>query len=220
VTSLRFGVTGARAEPHAAVPTLILGLQINEEAGARVHALALRCQIRIEPQRRRYGRDEEEHLYELFGDTPRWGDSLRPFLWTHVSATIGGFSGSTEVELPVVCTYDFEVAAAKYLHALEGGEVPLILLFSGTVFTRGASGFSAEPVSWAQEATFGLPVALWRSVMDLYFPNSGWLRLSRESIDALQRYKASRALPTWDQAVEQLIKESAEDPGVHPRGGR
>ena len=33
---------------------------------------------------------------------------------------------STEVDLPVTCTYDFEVAAAKYLHALDDGEIPLV----------------------------------------------------------------------------------------------
>ena len=47
--------------------------------------------------------------------------------------------------------------------------------------------------------------------MDLYFPNSGWLRLSRDSLDALQRFKANRALPTWDQAIERLLKEAGEE---------
>ena len=105
--------------------------------GAGCTRLALRCQIRIEPQRRRYSEREEEKLYELFGETPQWGNSLRPFLWTHVSTTIGGFDGAGEFDLPVDCTYDFEVAGAKYLHALGDGEIPLLLLFSGTVFTKG-----------------------------------------------------------------------------------
>ena len=145
-------------------------LKVTEAGGGAVHALALRCQIRIEPQRRRYEPDEEERLYELFGDTPLWGSSLRPFLWTHVSTTLGGFTGETEFELPVECTYDFEVAGAKYLHALSDGEIPLLMLFSGTVFTRGESGFSAEPVSWDREASYRLPVSVWRDVMDMYFP--------------------------------------------------
>lgn len=138
------------------------------------------------------------------------GDSLRPFLWTHVATTIPGFRGSTEFDLPIPCSYDFEVAAAKYLHALSGGEIPLILLFSGTVFTRGERGFTAEPVSWNLEASYRLPVAVWRGVMDLYFPNSAWLRVSRETFDRLQRFKASRAVPTWDQAFELLLKHAGE----------
>lgn len=210
MTSLAFDVIDARPEPHAAVPTIMLRLRVAQTNAETVHALALRCQIRIEPQRRRYNSDEEERLYELFGETPRWGDSLRPFLWTHVSMMIAKFTGSTEIDLPIECTYDFEVTAAKYLHSLSQGEIPLILLFSGTVFTRGETGFAAEPVSWHHEAVYRLPVAVWRAVMDLYFPNSGWIRVGRDTLDELQRFKAARALPTWDQAIEQLIKQAGE----------
>jgi Family of unknown function (DUF6084) len=211
MTSLAFAVVDARAEPHAATPTIMVRLRVSETEGGAVHALALRCQIRIEPQRRRYMSDEEDHLVELFGETPLWGDSLRPFLWTHVSTMIAGFHGTTEVDVPIECTYDFEVAGTKYLHALSGGEIPLLLLFSGTVFTRGESGFSAEPLSWALEASYRMPVTVWRDVMDQYFPNSAWLRVRRDTLDGLQRFKVSRALPTWDQAFEQLLKEAGED---------
>jgi len=211
MNSLAFEVVGARAEPHAAAPTIVLRLRVIEPNGLTVHAIALRCQIRIEPQRRRYSEQEEDRLYELFGETPRWGDTLRPFLWTHVATTIAGFKGSTEVDLPVECSYDFEVAGAKYFHALADGEIPLLLLFSGTVFTRGSSGFAAEPVPWDQEASYRMPVSVWRGVMDLYFPNSGWVRVSRDTLDALQRYKSSLALPTWDQAFERLLKQAGEN---------
>jgi hypothetical protein len=211
MTSLAFEVVDARAEPHAAVPTLMLRLRVEEADGFSVHALALRCQIRIEPQRRRYSSDEEGRLYEMFGETPQWGDSLRPFLWTHVSTTIGKFDGSTAFDLPVECTYDFDVAGAKYLHALSDGVIPLLLLFSGTVFTRGESGFSAEPLSWSLEAAYKLPVSVWRDMMDLYYPNSGWIRVQRDTLDDLQRYRSHRGLPTWDQAFEQLLKEAGAD---------
>jgi hypothetical protein len=212
MTALSFAVIDSRAEPHAAVPTIMLGLRVEEADGLSVHALALRCQIRIEPQRRRYTAVEEEHLYEMFGDTPQWGDSLRPFLWTHVATTIGKFDGATEFDLPVECTYDFDVAGAKYLHALTGGEIPLLLLFSGTVFTRGQSGFSAEPLSWSLEASHKMPVAVWRGMMDLYFPNSGWIRVRRDTLDDLQRFRSHRGLPTWDQAFERLLKEAGDGP--------
>lgn len=210
MTTLAFSVLDARPEPHAAVPTIMFRLRIAERSEEVVHALALRCQIRIEPQRRTYDSEEETCLYDLFGETPRWGDSLRPFLWTHVSTTIGGFVGSTEVDLPVECTYDFDVAAAKYLHALRDGEIPLLLLFGGTVFTRGQTGFTVERVAWDQEASFRMPVAVWRGMMDLYFPNSGWIRVQRDTLDRLQRYKAERALMTWDQALEHLLKQAGE----------
>jgi hypothetical protein len=211
--ALTFEVVGARAEPYAAVPTIMLRLRITAPGDAPIHALALRCQIRIEPQRRRYDAIEEERLYELFGEAPGWGDALRPFLWTHVATMVSGFTGATEVDLPVECSYDIEVAGAKYLHALgDDGDVPLVLLFSGTVFRQGTgtAGFAAAPVAWDCEAAYRLPVAVWRSMMDLYFPNSGWLRLGRDTLDALQRFKAERALPTWDQALDQLFKEAGE----------
>jgi Family of unknown function (DUF6084) len=211
MTALAFEVVDARAEPHAAVPTLMLRLRVEEADGFSVHALALRCQIRIEPQRRRYSSEEEGRLYEMFGETPQWGDSLRPFLWTHVSTTIGKFDGTTEFDLPVECTYDFDVAGAKYLHALSDGVIPLLLLFSGTVFTRGESGFSAEPLSWSLEAAYTLPVSVWRDMMDLYYPNSGWIRVQRDTLDDLQRYRSHRGLPTWDQAFEHLLKEAGAD---------
>jgi hypothetical protein len=213
MTNLAFEVIEARAERHAAAPTIMLRGRVTDLDGGTVHALVLRAQIRIEPQRRRYLPAEEERLYELFGAPAGWADSLRPFLWTHVSTAVGGFTGSTEFDVPIACTYDFEVAGAKYLHALEGGEIPLILLFSGTVFKcNDRGGFEALPVPWNLDAAYRLPVSVWRSVMDLYFPNSGWLRVSRQTLDRLQRYKAAQAVPTWDQAFEGLLKQAGEEP--------
>jgi Family of unknown function (DUF6084) len=211
MSPVSFEVSGARVEAYAAVPTLILRLRIVAADGAAVHAIALRSQIMIEPQRRQYDHDEEQRLTELFGDTPRWGDTLRPFLWTNVSTTVTGFTGETEIDLAITCTYDFEIASAKYMHSLDGGEIPIVALFSGTVFGRSAAGLSAAPVSWSEEASYRLPVTLWRDMMDLYFPNTGWLRLRRETLDALQRFKAQRALLTWDETFERLLKEAGED---------
>jgi hypothetical protein len=208
MSELTIEVIDARAEPYAAVPTLLLRLEITEPSGDPVHAIALRTQIQIEPQRRRYSKDEEARLLELFGEQPQWGESLRPFLWTHASTMLTGFTGRTEVDLPVACSYDFEVAAAKYLHSLSDGEIPLALLFSGTVFARRDGVVSVQPVAWHVEANYRLPVKVWRDLMDLYFPNSGWIRLRRETIDALTRYKAERAIPSWEDTFELLLKEA------------
>ena len=206
--ALGFAVLEARAEPYAAAPTLVFRLRITEGTGERIHAIALRCMIQIEPRQRHYGAAEGERLFELFGAPPRWGETLQTLLWTHASVMVQGFTGSKELDLPVPCTYDFEVTAAKYFHALDDGEIPLLLLFSGTVFTRGQTGFSVEPVPWEKEAPFRLPVRIWRELMDQYFPGGAWLRLRRESFDALQHFKARRALATWDDAVEALLHEA------------
>lgn len=208
MSDLAIEVLDVRPEDYAAVPTLLLRLALTESTGAPVHAIVLRAQLRIEPQRRRYSADEEARLLELFGEPPQWGDSLRPFLWTHLSTAVPGFTGSTEVDLPVPCTYDFDVAAAKYLHGLGDGDVPLVLLFNGTVFFQGDGGLAVQPVAWHLEANYRMPVRVWRDLMDRYFPDGGWIRLSRDTIDALTRYKAERALPTWEQAFELLLKEA------------
>ena len=175
MTDLSFEVVGARAERYAVQPTLVLRLRIS--AGDEVvHAVALQCQIRIEPQRRHYVEEEEESLVELFGTRERWGETLRPFLWTHVATTVGGFNGSTEIDLAVPCTYDMEIAGTKFFHALaDDGDVPLVLLFSGTTFVRRGDGLSVTPVAWHEEAAYRLPVRVWRDMMDIYFPNSGWV---------------------------------------------
>jgi hypothetical protein len=210
MTELVFDCMDVRPERYAASPTLSFRLRIAETSGEAVHAIALRCQIRIEPQRRRYSAEEADRLLELFGERPRWGDTLKPLQFAMVSAMVPGFTGATEIELPVPCTYDFEVASAKYLHALDGDEVPLLLLFSGTVFTKGETGFSVAQVPWHKEASYRLPARVWRELMDLYFPNEAWIRMRRETLDALQAFKARQALPTWDDALEALLKQAGE----------
>ncbi|MGH8860489.1 MAG: DUF6084 family protein, partial [Jatrophihabitantaceae bacterium] len=95
-------------------------------------------------------------------------------------------------------------------HALDEGEIPLVLLFSGTVFTRGQTGFSVAQVPWHKEASYRLPVAEWRAMMDRFFPNSGWLRLGRDTLNALNSYKNARALPTWEHAITSLLSAASD----------
>ncbi len=205
MTELRIEVLDIRAQEHAAAPHLQFRLRISESSGAVVHAIALRCQLRIEPQRRPYDDGEQEGLRDLFGTRERYDTTLKPFLWTHATALVQGFQGSADVDLPVACTYDFDVSATKYLHALKGGDVPLVLLFSGTVFTRGTTGFSVEQLSWSLEAPCRLPVAEWRRLMDLYFPGGGWIRLDHDALDALTRFRSDRGLTTWEQTLAALL---------------
>jgi hypothetical protein len=205
VTELAFEVIDVQPQQHAASPHLLFRLRVTESSGAVVHAISLRTQLRIEPQRRPYNAGEQEALADLFGTSDRYSSTLKPFLWTHATAMVQGFEGSREFDLPVACTYDFDVSATKYLHALGGGDVPLVLLFSGTVFTRGDTGFAVEQLSWSLEAQCRLPVASWHRLMDLYFPGSGWIRLDRETIAALARHRSSRGLTSWEQTIGDLI---------------
>lgn len=210
VTELTFTVLDVVPEPYGAAPTLLFRVRLAESTGAVVHAVALRAQIQIEPQRRGYAGSEGDGLADLFGPPDRWSSTVRPILWTHAGTMVRGFTGDVEFDLPVLCTYDFEVAAAKYLHALRDGEVPLRVLFSGTVFTRGGTGFEVERVPWHLESAYRMPVRTWRALMDAYFPGGGWIRLDRDTLDALARYRSGRGLTSWEQTLGQLLDGASE----------
>jgi len=207
VTELVFDCVGARAERWAVAPTLTFLIKVAETAGETIHGISLRCQIRIEPVKRRYSEDEGELLVDLFGERSRWGETMKPMQLAFAAQMVPGFTGSTEIELPVPFTYDFEVATSKYFHALDDGEIPLILLFSGTVFVKTDGGFQVEQVPWHKEAAFRLPVATWREMMDAHFPNSAWIRIRRDTMDALSRFRSDRALPGWDETLDALLGE-------------
>jgi len=208
VADLAFGCLNATAERFTATPTLTFTLAITEATQAEVHAIALRCQIRIEPQRRRYSAAEAQRLHDLFGDTSRWADTLKPIQLAMVSMMVPGFSAATEAELQVPCTYDLEVASARYLQALDDGTIPLLLLFSGTIFFRHGSGFRVEPVPWSAEASYRLPVSVWHELVEMHFPGSAWLRCSRPTLDALAEFKSRHALPTWDATLSALLAQA------------
>ena len=213
MTELAFAVVDIQPEPYAAAPQLTARLRITEATGATVHAIALRCQVRILPQRRGYADGEERGLLDLFGERGRWPTTLKSFLWLQCSTMVQGFTGSTEADLALPCTFDFDVAAAKYLNALGDGEIPLELLFSGTVFTKGQTGFGVEQVPWDLEASYRLPVAAWHRLMDQYFPNAGWIRLDRDVLAALSQYKSARGLTSWEATVETLLAADATGVG-------
>ncbi len=206
VADLSFGVESAAPVDYAAVPTLALRLRVESAGAASVRSVLLDTQIQIAARLRPYGSAEQERLHDVFGTPDRWRDTLRTLPWTRLTVVVPPFTGSTVVELPVVCTYDLEVAAAGYLAALDGGEVPLELLFSGTVFYSGGDGrLQAERIAWTKEAEYALPVSAWRETMDRHFPASAWLRLSRDSYDRLRAYRAKHAFASWDHAVDALL---------------
>jgi hypothetical protein len=205
-----FECTGAHPDLAAAAPTICLQLHITETTGVAVHALSLRSQIRIEPLRRRYEDTEAEAMRDLFGERSRWGSTLKPLQLGFVNQMVPTFTGQTDVEVALPCSYDFDVAANKYLYALDGGEVPLLLLFSGTVFTAQGNGFSVSLVPWDREARYRLPVEVWKQTMQLHFPGTAWLRVGAQAFDALHRYRTAEQLTSWDDAIERLLKQVAE----------
>lgn len=211
MSDYQFTVLDIFAETYAVAPQLTARLRVEESAGQVIHAIALRCQVRIEPQRRHYEGAEQDGLLGLFGERERWVDTLRPFLWMQCNTTVQGFTGVTEADLVLPCTYDFEVVGSRYLHALEQGTVPLTLLFSGMVFTRGSNGFGVQQVPWDCEAKYDMPVSVWRQMIASYYANTGWIRLDQDVLTTLADYRARHGLTTWDETV-QVLMSAAEEP--------
>jgi hypothetical protein len=210
--NLSFRVDSAEAVPFAAQPLLALKLHIeNRNPEETIHTIALRAQIQIEANRREYDAGEKRSLRDLFDQPERWGQTLRPMLWTHASVVIPSFQGCTEADLQVVCTFDFNVAATKYFHAVSEGDIPLNLLFSGTVFYVDAEGaLQVSPIAWNSEARYRLAVGTWREMMEFYYPNSAWVCVRRDVFERLYDYKVQHAIPTWEQAFEALLAMDRE----------
>jgi hypothetical protein len=207
VPDLEIRVEGAAVLEYAAAPSLVFKLRLENLEGEPIRSVSLNTQVRIAATQRHYGAVEQERLLEVFGEPHRWGNTVRSLLWTHTTLQVPPFSGSTVVDMPVPCTYDLEVVATKYFYALEDGEVPLEFLFSGTVFYAGEGGrLQIARVSWEKEAEYRMPVRLWKEMMEQYFPNSAWIRLHKDAFDQLYDYKVRTGLPTWEAAVEALLR--------------
>ncbi len=209
MAELAFDCLEARPDRFALAPSMSLSLKIAETTGQRIDAIALRCQIRIEPARRRYTRTEAERLNDLFGDTQRWADTLKPMQLTTVSTMVPGFTGSIEIDLPIQLSYDLEIGSTRYFAGLDGGEVPLLLLFSGTVFGSADGKLMVQQVPWSKEAQYRLPLSIWREAIDAHFPETAWIKMSRNTLDDLLRFKNREALPTWDATLSALLERAS-----------
>lgn len=114
--------------------------------------------------------------------------------------------------MPIACTYDFEVVGTKYFSALGDGNIPLIFLFSGSIFYENAEGnLQVEQIPWSKEATYLFPVTLWQDMMARYYPNSTYIRLHKDVFDRLYRYKATHGLPTWEDVMAQLLQSAGQE---------
>ena len=208
---LNFQIEGAEPQRYAASPHLLFKLRIKEagtlgEEATPIHAVALRCQVRIEPALRRYSPAEQRRLVDLFGTPDRWGQTLRSMFWADVNTVVPSFRGCGTADLSVPCSYDFCLAATKYFAALDDGDIPICFLFSGTIFYESPGrGLQVSQVPWDREASFRLPAAAWSQLMDLYYPNCAWLCLRKDIFDALNHYRSRHSLPTWEQTIERLL---------------
>ena len=203
---LSFQVEEVSALPNSATPQLAFKVRLTNADAQSIHSIALRVQVQIEPARRRYNDEERAHLKELFGETEQWSKSLHALLWTNANVSVSGFTGETMIEVLVPCTFDFNVAMTKYIYGLEGGELPTSLLFSGTIFyAAGGMGLQVAQIPWDREASYRLPVSVWKEMMDRYYPNTAVLSLRREVFDRLYEFKVQTGIATWEQVLERIL---------------
>jgi hypothetical protein len=209
---LEFAVESVAPVRFCVAPMLGFRLHVRNTQPGRIQAVALDCQVRIEAHRRHYPSPERRRLVELFGEPERWSQTLRSLLWTHAHVSVPPFDGEVVVSLQVPCSSDFNVLAAKYFHALDGGLVPVSLLFSGSIWHPGETGhLTVSRIPWSAEATFDMPVSAWHELLDLYYPNTAWLTVRIDAFDKLQAYRSRRGLPSWEQALDELLESAAEE---------
>jgi hypothetical protein len=201
-----FAITNASHLAFAAAPTMVFAASASDPTEHEIQSLSLSVQVMIDPARRGYDPETRERLSELFGPPASWTPSTQGLAWARVTTGVPAFTGATAFALELPCSYDLEVAAAKYFHALADGVVPLSFHFYGTVFYRGSRGeLQVTPVPWSSTAQFGMPVAAWRAMIEEHYPGGGWIRLSHETLDALNSRRAARGLPSFDACVEELL---------------
>ncbi|HEY2712217.1 MAG TPA: DUF6084 family protein [Chthoniobacterales bacterium] len=208
---IAFEVTGVDAAVRGLVPLLHFKLAItNQPPNEQVQSVILQAQIQIQAPQRAYSPDEKEKLFELFGEPEQWGQTLRNKLWAHTNTTVPAFQGSAEATLSVPCSYDLNLAATKYFFAIEQDDIPLLFLFSGTIFYAGADGrLQVQRISWEKECVYRMPVQLWKDLMERHYPNTGWLYLQRDVFERLCQFKRRSGVTNWEQAIEQLLAKAA-----------
>jgi hypothetical protein len=203
----QFAILAARSLRHAAVPMMSLDLGVSEPNGRPMWMIALSVSLMIEPARRRYDEATRERLLELFGPPERWAVSTHSLLWSTCDVLVPAFTDTTVVPLPVPCSFDMEIAAVKYLHALADGEAPLAVHFNGTIYYPGDDGqMQMTLVPWSTSIDYRLEMALWRQTVEHYYPNTAWVPVHTETLAALQRAKLARGAPTLDACVRGLLE--------------
>jgi Family of unknown function (DUF6084) len=203
---LNFAIEGAQPLRFAAAPHISFKLLVTEPTGVNIHTVILQCQVHLDVIRRRYTADEQGRLIDLFGEPSQWNQTLHRMLWANANLVVPAFSGSTVTSLQVPCTFDFNVGVTKYFEGLDEGHIPVRFYFSGTIFFATASeGLQVEKISWEKEASYEMPLQVWRDMMNAYYPNTAWLCLRRDAFDKLNAYKRRHGIPTFEQALESVV---------------
>jgi hypothetical protein len=206
-----FSVLAVEPVIHAAAPTLAFDMHVSDPDGREVYAIALSVQVQIDPARRVYDDDTKARLSDLFGSPERWGATTHSFQWAHIDVLVPGFTGATSFRLQLPCSYDLELAAAKYFYSLADGEVPLSFHFTGMVLYSGDEDrMQVAQVPWSCSAKWLMPIDAWRRAIKAHYPDGGWVRLTTSTLDALLARKSARGDHDFDATVARLL-EAGDD---------
>jgi hypothetical protein len=206
-----FEITGAAHIAFAAAPTMLFSASAADTSGHRIQSIALTVQVMIDPAKRGYDPETRARLAELFGAPASWAPSTSGLAWARVAAAVPGFTGATPFGIEVPCTFDLEVAAAKYFYAVRDETIPLSFHFNGNVFFYGADGrLQVIPVPWSCTAQFKFPVATWSAMIAEHYPGGGWIRLDRATLETLNDRRGRRGLPSFDACIAELLKIAGE----------
>jgi len=202
-----FSFRGASAVPHSASPLVALHIDVTANGSDRIDSMLLSAMVRIQASERPHSARERENLAELFGGPSSWARAAKSLLWAQVTTVVPGFTGTAGFDVLLPCSHDFTAAAAKYLHGLEGGDIPIVAQFSGSVFHRTGTGLEVARIPWDREASGKLSHALFHAVIDEHFPNATVLTLGRDVFQRLNRYRREQGLLRLDDAIERLLAE-------------
>jgi hypothetical protein len=209
-----FAVLGVEVVEDAAAPTLRFRLGVTEAGEREIFTIALTAQINVEPARRAHDPATRERLVDMFGEPERWPATTHPFLWAHATTLVPSFTGAALFTLPVLATFDLEIAAARYFSSLPDGDAPLAFHFSGSILLRGDDGrVQVVSVPWSCSTTWHMPIATWRQMMQRHYPGRSWVGLQEDTVERLARYRREHGLHSFDACVERMLARGGEGSG-------
>lgn len=202
---LSFAIEDAQPVRYAVSPAIALTLRVTAADGP-VEAATLQCQVQIDVARRVHRVGEQTALLDLFGHSSDWARTVHPLHWARVGLSVGRVAKTTTAELLLPCTYDVTLAVTKYVSGLEGGSIPLLLLFSGAVFyTADGHDLQVVQLPWSCETRADLGVEQWRAAIGQLHGEGAWIHVPSPLVDRLRRHQAARGLTGWPEVIEDLL---------------
>ncbi len=108
--------------------------------------------------------------------------------------------------MAVPCPFDPRAAATKYFQALSGADVPIALLFSGTIFHADESGaLRVTPVPLELEARARMSLAVYREAITEHGAGSASIDMASDTFERLSRYRVKHGARSWDETIASLL---------------